>query len=198
MTSAIRKMTLIPAELAQQQAEQQQITQPAVVRLNQLDEEMKQVLDSRFPSDVKFKLYNHILRQHDQVSDRMKKPVEVEIKKEEIPREKKEFPVAQMMREIPQKKQQAATLLIDHMYQNGFDFNDKKELVVNGQAIRDSNIIDLFNYANRDMSRAPPVGWNEYHTLLRRTNAPAAAITNRRLVAAPQIGRGIKWESIYK
>lgn len=193
--SNIRKIALVPAELAQQQAQQMQVTQPAVLRLSQFDEQMKQVLDSSFPSDVKFKLYNHVLRQQAEVADNMKKPVEVKIKEEVVPRPRKELPVGRLMRNMPARKEEAAMMLADHLSESDINFNDINQLVVDGHPVEGSNMFELFEYANRDLSRAQPKGWPVFRHLLNQTNVPLAAITNRNL--SIQRGQGIKWESIY-
>lgn len=76
MGESIRKMALVPMDY--------HLNQPPVkAQLNELDSEMKNILDSTLPSDAKFKLYNHILHQHGAVSEEMKKPMKVEIKTEQ-------------------------------------------------------------------------------------------------------------------
>ncbi len=196
MTTAIRKMALVPAELAHAQ----QVAEPTRVQLNLLDEEMKKVLDSTFPADVKFKLYNHILHQHGEMSDELKKPVKVEIKEEVVTatKEKTQLPIERLMRGMPEKKKRSANLLLDHLTEGSITFNDRNELVsASGEAVDGSNLIDLFHYANRDLSRTPPPGWEQFRHMLYTTNAPTAAISNRNLYKTPQRGRGVKWESLY-
>jgi len=193
MTS-IRKMALIPADMANRT-----IPPPQAEQLNQIDMQMKKVLESEFPADVKFKLYNHVLRQHDVAEEETKKPVKIEIK-DEGEAKRKHFPnKAALLRGIPKTKQEAAQVLYDHLTKR-LDFDENDALIVNDSPVANTNVRDLFHYAIRDLS-LPPTGWNIFYDLLRSTNVPQAAIANTRvrmLPRRPQTGRGFKFDALYK
>ena len=174
MGESIRKMALVPMDY--------HLNQPPVkAQLNELDSEMKNILDSTLPSDAKFKLYNHILHQHGAVSEEMKKPMKVEIKTEQPAVGK--FSRDAALVGLPKTSMNSARLLAEHVEKNSDDiqFSDKGELITLGTPIKGSNSRDLFSYASRHVQYPPPRGWPEFKALLDQTQAPAKAIGNRNI-----------------
>ncbi len=205
-------MALVPADLVNQ------APKPADVQVSTLDQEMRRILDDpSLPAEIKFKMYNQALHQHNEIKAESRKPVEIPIK--EVKGAKKpRLPLERMMKGIPDKKSEQAAILADFLQQHTL-LNDRNELIVNNSPLPGSNITDLFHYATRDLIRPPPPGWEEFYAMLKRENVPREAIGNRKLnylgivpespatprqpppadtPRRPQRGRGFKWESLYK
>ena len=186
MGDSIRKMALVPMDYHMSQP-------PMKAQLNRLDSEMKHIMESTLPSDIKFKLYNHILHQHGAVGEELKKPMKVEIKSETPAPTKSpmttessttnNFKREVAMKDLPKTTRNAANLLAEHVERNSdkFQFNDNGELIALGVPIEGSDMRDLFHYASRHLQTAPPPGWREFKSLLDDTRAPAKAIGNRNI-----------------
>ncbi len=173
-------MALVPADLLKQ-------SKPSDVQLDRLDVEMKKILeDNTIPSDLKYKLYNHVLHQHGQIDTEARKPVEIPIKKVSMgaPR----MPTETLLKSVPQTKQQVATNLIDFLQSNsqGIRFNERNQLMVDGTPLDGSNLVDLFSHAVRDKKTDVPVGWNEFFRLLKDHNVPRVALGNRNILGNPE------------
>ncbi|MCP4458739.1 MAG: hypothetical protein GY816_12060 [Cytophagales bacterium] len=170
-----KKMALVPADFASAERHQ-----PVKNQLNKLDEQMTRIVNSNAAADVKFKLYNHILRQHNEMGDQMKKPQKIVIKNEgREPRIKHELPRQRMTSEVPSSKRAHAKKLVEHLESSDIEFNTENELIFNGKTIDGSNMIDLFDHATRDRVRTAPIGWDYFKIKLRETNVPRDAIGNR-------------------
>ncbi|MCP4473328.1 MAG: hypothetical protein GY821_01895 [Gammaproteobacteria bacterium] len=155
--------------------------------MGQLDQEMNEILQSNAPSDVKLKLYNHILRQHGEVGEQMKKPQKVAfVTEKRQPKPKTELPKQRLLSGLPPTKVEFAKKLIDHLESGNVEFNTNNELVLNGDRVEGSNVVDLFDYTTRDRQKTPPIGWNQFKKKLADTNVPRGAIGNRNVKIGDQ------------
>ncbi len=190
MGESIRKMALIPMDQHLKQA-------PVLHQLNQLDAEMKHIVDSAMPADMKFKLYNHVLHQHSAIGEELKKPLKIELKAEQPPI--KTFNRAMAMMGLPKSSHSSAQLLADHIERNPEDirFNEKEELIVDGSAVKGSNARDLFSFASRNTGLNPPLGWMEFRAALDQTHIPAAAIMNKKWKGGWVAGAAAATPAIY-
>ena len=98
-----------------------------------------------------------------------------------------ELPVDRLLRHLPKKKLEAATSLIDFLHAKKVKFNDRGELLQNGSPVKDSNMIDLFNYTVRDLRREAPKGWDVWREQLLSNNVPDTAIGSIFFFAPPVI-----------
>lgn len=191
---AVRKMALVPADFLKQHM------RPVDQQLSGLDEEMNGILQlPGVAADVKMKLYEDALTRYTLKRKQADQPIQVPIKSTAPPppvQGQDAQPVAevgrpavygveraQLLRHTPGPKQQAVETLMDFVERTpGITFNNKKELVVNGQAVVGSNAIDLLQQAVRDksMTKLPP-GWNAFFDLLVQHNVPKLALGNRYL-----------------
>ncbi len=212
-------MALVPADF---------INSPCVkasdVQLTQLDQEMKKILDNRsIDPEIKFKLYNQVLREHHEIKAHSQKPMEIPILKMGEEKEKKtnaNLPSEDtFLTGIPMKKK-ANTKILHKFLRNSNEikWNELGELVVNDEPIDGSNATSLFHYAIRDLTKWNPLtGWTEFLNLLHANNVPREGLSNINLSPSSpslpgtsrystpspvpttkQCGCGFKWLSLYK
>lgn len=181
--------------------------------LSALDAEMEKIFKSvNVPDDVKAKLYQDVLARF------------LNAKEYKLIKSKKiqtcnldNIPLSSLMKTIPIKKRVAAELLYEFLQDNKeqFHFNQRKELVLNGQDIPGSNFGELFHYTVRDYTKPPPIGWEAWKNELLSKNVPPGAIGNIYFFDGPpktqakphgtpstevksQQGEGLPWCSLYK
>ncbi len=70
---AFKKMALVPADFAVSSSA------PVEKQLSNLDTEMSQILSANIPTDMKFKLYMHVLQQHDMLMAEKKMPAKIQL-----------------------------------------------------------------------------------------------------------------------
>ncbi len=215
-------MALVPADFVNSP----KVT-PSGIQLNQLDREMKRILDdTSIDPDIKFKLYNQVLREHDEIRASTQKPIEVPILEPKTEEKSQLPPDSLLLSGIPPKKHPNASVLLEFLKSTkGIKWNTANELLVDGKPIEGSNALSLFHYTTRDLKSQQPVGWREFKALLERYNAPREAIGNVAMTvpirggpvpsgsrlptpttpantrSRSQIGRGrlpFKWHSLYK
>ena len=179
-----KKMALLPANFLEQlQAATSAQPPPPTVRqtpaehqLSRLDGEMKRILDdTSVPDEVKVKLYGHALHQFNQIHSNTSKPVPIEVV--ERPRLGGSTPDF-LLRHVPERKSENATAMVSFLKEHPeIGWNDRGELLNKGDAIRGSNITDIFNYAVREMKHEPH-GWTDFYDQLTSANVPVIAIGN--------------------
>ena len=177
-----KKMALVPHQLVSSLLAQQHL-HPNIVQLNSLDQQMKAILDdSAVPADVKFKKYNHVLHQYMNLRDQELRPTPIPI--QEIPAKSK---LPDILDGIPKKSRNSAHLLLQHIEQNPeIDWNDKHELVLRGNSIQGSNIVDLIHdFSRQRTSIKPATGWREFANALQRGNISREAIGNKSRLEEP-------------
>ena len=80
----------------------------------------------------------------------------------------------------PQVLKKQAQLLMDRVKQDpSMSWNSKGELIVEGKAIPNSNIVDLVNDMLRKRKGVNPTGWQSFARQLHRSNVPQDLIRNQ-------------------
>ena len=170
----MKKMVLVPSDLIPKQ-------RPVDQQMSDLDEDMQKILASPgIPIDIKMKLYSDALARYGVKRREAEQPVQMAI--QEVP--PRVFPSDQdLLRNVPERKRGSAEALLSFLKDTpGVQFNERKELMLNGQPMAGTNVFDLFHHTVRDKSMNNlPIGWNEFYTALRRGNVPRMALGNRNI-----------------
>jgi len=184
----VRKMALVPAEMASQFTLQQHLpgTQ-TLTQLSRLDERMKAILEDRsLPEDVKYKHYYNVLHQYEALQDQMERaPIPVTVAAEKPRREEGivTLPVSEsdLLEAVPQTQRRGTRLLLKYIKDNpDLKWNEANELVYKGDRIPHSNIFDLVSDISRDRkNQNPAIGWRELAEALQGQNVPESAIGNK-------------------
>lgn len=176
MDGQVKKMVLVPADLVSKQ-------RPVDQQLTEIDQDMQNILASPgIPADVKMKLYGDALARHGVKRREAERPLQIH--QQVI---QKRGPDIELMRGVPDSKKEAAEALLKFLQDTpGIQWNEKKEMVVNGESIQGSNMVDLFHHAARDKSlNTLPIGWHQFMEALQRNNVPRMALGNRNLTKEP-------------
>ncbi|MCP4976229.1 MAG: hypothetical protein GY931_08725 [Maribacter sp.] len=185
----VRKLALIPADMAAQFTMQQHLPGgPALQQLSNLDQEMKAILeDNEAPAELKLKQYYNTLRRYDTVKE-TSGPPPIAVKIEEPPKStdseigSRQLPVNEneILEALPKAQRRSANLLIKHVIENPhIKWTKARELVFKGKKIPHSNIFDLILDSSRPRKNAlPPAGWQEFGEALMSQNIPQQAFGN--------------------
>ena len=164
---------------------------PTVEALTELDSDMRRILDSRDLSPrEKVESYNQILQKHQHFYQLHRAPLQAlpppppsqsppppTQPPTEINKEDKEL--KEIVSSVPAKFQRKGQLLLERLRKNpDIDWNERGELVVKGQVISGSNVVDLVNDALRRRKRFEPRGWEIFADALRETNVPQDLVGN--------------------
>ncbi len=169
----IGEMVMMPKVMFDRQQAYQRIeATPVVNHMVDLDMDMKNVLESTLPSDVKLQRYSDLQRRyriHSQVPEPVKvKPIYYE-------------PNEELLAGIPkQKKKAAVQLLTDISEIADIKFDKDKKLIINDRAVPNSNAKDLINYLSRDTKIPDDLpGANQLLKTLAEHNVADSSIGNR-------------------
>lgn len=166
----MKKVILVPTDITQ-------IVKPVDKTLGTLDSEMTSIINNpNIALDLKLQKYNQVLQRYKFLQTERNKPYSIEIE-EHNP--KLDFEV--ILRGIPEKKIPIAKLLTDFISkQDNIHIEDTGEITVDGQRIRNSNIIDLVHDLVRDRkTHTGPVGIQSLTHALKVANVPLEYIGNK-------------------
>ncbi len=188
-----KKMALVPQNLMSTMM--QQLRPTPSTYMSELDTEMKKILDdTATPTDVKAKQYSQALHRFLEIRQQeLPQPV-----KEPVQFEKPPLGESSVIEGLPNLFRNKARMLFSHLKTNPqLSWNDMNELVYKGQAIPNSNIIDLIHMYTRPYTQRYYPGWREFGEGLMSTNVARNAIGNERLweqiepMAQPSTSRSI-------
>ncbi len=212
------RMALVPEStynaLLNQQQQPAAMADPLVARMNELEEEMRAVMDDRtLPADARFLRYNQMwsrlqrLRQEAQpvmpAQQQPQQPINQESavtttttavdNQADLP-----FKVLPVGHEIllPANVHKKGRKMGDHLKQSPlFQWNDRGQIFDRrGQPIPDTNVLELINYfVNTREGDSPPVGTELFGQLLAESgvNRKLIGTDAKRLLLPEQSGRGI-------
>ncbi len=184
----VRKMALIPADMAAQLSLQQHTQDaPALSQLSNLDQWMRMILeDKSLFTDLKFKQYYNTLHHYGALKENAEQtPIPVRIQDSTIKKSQHavQLPTNEtdLLATVPLAQKRGARLLLKYVRENPeMEWNEAKELVYKGDRIPRSNIFDLISDASRSRKNAvPPIGWQEFANALIAQNVPQNAIGNK-------------------
>jgi hypothetical protein len=165
------KMLLIPHEIVGDSESTKQL-------ISNLDKEMMKILqDTHMADDEKMIKYKQVLQRHQSAVREKEKHFQLEIK--EQPPES--LPLSEgIVETIPPKWRNQAAMLLQYTRKNPhMKWSEKGELIINGNKILGSNIIDLINDFSRSRKTKPVLGAEIFLEKLLADNIPMEAIVNK-------------------
>lgn len=174
------KMILVPHEIMGDETSQKYISA--------LDQGMLSILnDKTIPMDAKIIHYNQVLRRYQTTKQDIEKPFQLEIKEPEI----KEKPIIieqpndqEILGMVPKQWRNKASTLLAYVRKNPhIKWSDKNEMIIDGNKIVNSNIIDLINDLSRNRKSQPAVGADILMKKLLEDNIPRESIVNKSILS---------------
>ena len=158
--------------------------------LNGLQQTLKDILQRPdLPDDQKAALHNHYLQQY--LTMRRKqtqvyaRPTEVKISElppdilKNVVNPKVDILQREIVESAPKKLQKQARLLMQRIRDDpSVGWNEQAELVVDGNTVSGSNIVDLIGDMMRKRKDVTPVGWEIFASKLQEMNVPRELIRN--------------------
>ena len=172
MDGQVKKMVLVPADLVARK-------RPVDQQLTNIEQGMQDILSTPgLPADVLMKLYGDALARYDVKRKEAERPLAMAVQQKPTVNE-------DLLASIPKSKTEAGEAMLKFLRDTPtIQWNERKELVLNGAPVAGTNLVDLFNYVVRDLSN-PPVGHMEFLEALHSNNVPQLALGNKRLRVEP-------------
>lgn len=176
-----KKMILVNQETFQKLSNQATLETTAPNIISLLDQDMRNILDSRESDHDKWKKYNLTLQRYLHFADNNRKPIKIPITSsnetvDEITPEVEETIVST----LPQSLRNKGTILLDIIKQHNISWDAKGIVSIGSEQIKNSNIIDLVNDILRDRKGTNPIGWQRFTEYLQQINIPLELIANKR------------------
>jgi len=169
-------MVLLPQDAYSSLLSHQQESRPIVTQVTNLDQELQNVLNSNFPADQKLIHYQQLLHRYIPMKQEQHKPLQINLQ------QPRPLPARTVLDTVPKNAEKRAKILLNHIETNPqFAFSEKGELVINGQTVGGSNVVDLVHNTVRDKRKVGPpvVGGEQFSQLLEETNVPKAVFGQR-------------------
>lgn len=154
--------------------------------MSNLDEEMFKILnDMSLPIDEKLLKYNQVLRRHQTAKQDINKPFQFEMQESQThATDKPEQPdsVQEAITEtVPPKFQKQANVLLKYARKiPHIKWADNGEMIVDGNKIAGSNIVDIINDLARERKPQPALGSDVFLKKLIEANVPKEIILNKK------------------
>lgn len=197
-----KKMALVDPKLLESLNHPRSPPNPIVASMSVLDTEMKQVLDSDHDAVDKVQAYNQILQRyllqlakHTEPEFRVRPGASYENKeivKDQFKEVKLDSVEKDVLETVPKPFLKKAHILMKRLRNNAnVQWNEKGEVILNGNHIRGSNLADLVNDVLRNRKNmANPIGWEAFASHLQEMNIPQELVGNK--IRSPFIkGEGI-------
>lgn len=174
-----RKVALVPQQLLSTLMAQQQLN-PGLAQLSKIDAGMQNVLEnSILPPDLKHIQYNQMMHNYQTMRDQeFNKPMTIDVKSAGS---QLTIPDDDIIGGMPKNYRNRAKILLSHVKRaQNIGVDDKGQILIDGNVIPNSNIMDLIHdYAKPTRRSQPPArGWREFGKALKQTNVPREAIAN--------------------
>lgn len=158
--------------------------------MNNLDREMNKILQDKYlPADSKMIQYLQVLRKYNTALDEKTKPYELEIRSEEQPVAiSNDTETDTLLAAVPSKWRKNAEMLLWHVRKNPhMQWSDKGELIVEGNKIVGSNIVDLLaDFSKDSRNRRPAIGAEIFAKNLLKENIPRESVVNKKRLEVVQ------------
>ena len=143
--------------------------------ISTLDRDMQNILQRTDLSDEeKIHQYNQILQRYLQYQDHLRAP------NIPPPMSITKNMEQEVLSTIPKTMRRKAENLLERVKrQSNLGWNERGELLFNGEVIQGTNIVDLVNDMVRQRKSFQPHGWREFARALRQDNVPQDLIGNK-------------------
>ena len=153
---------------------------PTTNILLDLDEQMRQILNNREMSvGQKVDMYNQTLQKHSTFLEQRRNPNPATLPQLPTPPTTDSTPTTadpvfeDVIKSLPKTYQRKGRLLMERLQRHpNMTWNDQGELVIKGNTLPGTNVIDLVNDVMRQRRKFAPRGWEEFAGELRETNVP--------------------------
>lgn len=185
-------MALIPYDavnnLSSIQLQKTENKDPNLWAMSRLEREMTEILNNTtLPAETKLALYQQLFHRYGNIerqSEITQQPTN-SAKVEQEPAQPQEKFMQNVLKYVPKAKKNKAQILLDHIQNTAsINWNDRNELMVDGNTIPNTNIVDLITDLTKDKTASDPPGMKEFIGALGKTNVPRAAIQNKIRTAA--------------
>ena len=145
-------------------------------KLTQLDQKMKDILErTDLGEHEKARLYSDTLERYLSLKRQIDQPRSVPLVEE---RQKSSSHLNLGI--LPRQYRPRAENLLTHLTENtNFAWNERGEVMSNGEPIPGSNVIDLIDDIIRPRNKPPPIGSAVFVNELKRSNIPMTLIGNK-------------------
>lgn len=166
----MKRMMLVPP---------QNLPSPLASKLSRLDAEMKDVLNKAdLDDETKLSAYSQVLSRYLSARAQYARPTPIPIV--DVPTSSPAA-VEIQLDAIPKQYQKKAQLLIDHIRKSPhLGWNQRNEVVINGESLTNTNILDLVDDLVRPKTKRNPRGIQDFVRELKKANVPQTLINNRR------------------
>ena len=136
--------------------QKQENKDPNLLAMSRLDQEMMEILNnSSLSTEKKLALYQQMFHRYGAI-DRQNDLEQIELKKRQDNQINGNTNKSHqnVLRYIPKAKQNKAKILIDRTEANPlFDWSDKQELIIGGETVKNTNLIDLISDVIKDKGK---------------------------------------------
>lgn len=169
----------------------QQQSHNGEVTLNQIDKEMKTILDSKLAEHEKWARYQEVLQRYLYFQKQTREAIKIPITEESSPEVKAEaissdhsidnYDINNIVTLIPKTYRTKARSLLQKIKTNKIiNWNENGVVSIENKEIPLSNITDLISDVVRSKKYSSPIGWREFGNVLRDSNIPNELIGNPR------------------
>ena len=150
---------------------------PLLNKMSRFNEEMKAVLENNdIDDDSKASMYSQVLSKYLSARNQYTRPTPVPIVEDE--QNRLTDPTSEA---IPKTYMKKARFLLDHIRKSpDMGWNSRNELLLDGQRLNNTNIIDLIDELVRPRSLRDPRGIDEFVRALKKDNLPETLVNNRK------------------
>ena len=178
-----KKMVMVPQDTyTSLLSKHQDIVQPLVNKIINADDQLESLLnDPTIPADVKIQKYEQLFHRRQQMKKEQEKPMEIQLNEKTA---SAAIVPQNIIDTLPHNARTFAKVLLEHIsrHRNKINWDEKGQLVVRGQPLQGSHIIDLIHDFSKPSRAQKPgaTGFEEFSILLKDTHAPLSAFGNKR------------------
>lgn len=178
-----KKIVLLPKEATETR-------RPIDSVLNGLEREMIDLLDQNVAADAKLTMYNSLFNRFRKLTSQRNEPYKLQI----LEPVEQDISDKEILEGIPDTKLSNANLLLKFIQKTpNIQITENGEIIVDGNKIYGSNIIDLVHDLSRQRkTHAPAIGIAEIARALKKANVPIQAIGNKERLE--YFGVPVQWE----
>lgn len=146
-----------------------------------LDQDMQAILQKTNLSDQdKVREYNQVLQRYLEYYDHVRNPIPTLPTPHSTPSQSSRSVRDEVLRTVPKTMKRKAEAVLDRIEnQANMKWNDRGELIYEGELVKGSNVVDLVNDVIRHRKSFQPRGWQEFARALRQSNVPQDLVGNQ-------------------
>jgi hypothetical protein len=167
-----KKIILVPHDIAQNK-------RPIDEIIGKLENDLKVIMKNKHSAvDVKLVKYNQVLHRYSKMMQKKHHPFALSVQQEDDAT----YPDELILKDIPEKRLKNAQLLLKNVRNNPqIRLNNMGEVIIHGNTIHGSNIVDLIHDFSRDSKvRSPAIGADLFAKVLKEANIPLEYIGNKK------------------